>query len=128
MRKRNTRTTDLRAELSNALRAGRLDDALAAYELIEKRRPDEARWAHRKADLLKRMGRENEAVAAYERAIDLYVARGFIERAIATAKVMLCIDRTKIAVLARLEQEAAAAEGSRQRMLVMAHAGAHHRR
>ena len=128
MLKRHSRTTDLRAELSNALRAGRLADALSIYELIEKRKPNEARWAHRKADLLKRMGRKDEAVTAYERAIELYVARGFVELAIATAKVMLTLDRTKVAVLTRLEQEAAEAEGSRQRMLVAAHAGAHHRR
>lgn len=126
MRKRNTRRTDLRAELIHALRMGRLDQALAIYELIEKLKPDEARWAHRKADLLKRMGRKDEAVAAYERAIDLYVARGFVECAIATAKVMLSIDRTKASVLVRLEHEAA--EGERQRMLVMARAGAHHMR
>lgn len=106
MRRRNTITNDLRDELSKSLRTGRLSDALALYELIEKRKPDDPRWPRRRADLLNRMGREDDAVVAYERAIDLYAAGGFIERAIATAKVMLSIDPTKMAVLNRLEEEA----------------------
>ena len=106
MRRRHTITNDLRAELSKALRRGQLKDALALYELIEKRKPSEPRWPHRKGDLLKRMGLEDEAVAAYERAIDLYAAKGFIERAVATAKVMVAVDPTKVAVLNRLEAEA----------------------
>jgi tetratricopeptide (TPR) repeat protein len=119
-------THDLRDELSRALRAGRLSDALALYELIEKRKPDEPRWPRRRADLLNRIGREDEAVAAYEQAIDLYAAKGFIERAIATAKVMLSIDPTKLAVLHRLEAEAA--NHLRPSMFVTMHAGVHHRR
>ena len=72
MRRRNTITNDLRDELSKALRAGRLSEALALYELIEKRKPEEPRWPHRKGDLLHRMGRRGDAVVAYERAIQLY--------------------------------------------------------
>ncbi len=125
MRRRNTITNDLRDELSKALRAGRLSEALLLYELIEKRKPDEPRWPHRKGDLLNRMGREDDAVAAYERAIELYAAKGFIDRAIATAKVMLSIDPTKIAVLDRLQDEAANA--LRRPIFVTTHAGVHHR-
>jgi tetratricopeptide (TPR) repeat protein len=106
MRRRHTITNDLRDELSKALRAKRFSDALDLYQLIEKRKPDEPRWPHRKGDLLNRLGRKDEAVAAYERAIELYAAKGFLERAIATAKVMLSVDPTKIAVLNRLEEEA----------------------
>jgi tetratricopeptide (TPR) repeat protein len=126
MRKRNTLTNDLRDELGKALRAGRLSEALAVCELIEKRKPDEPRWPRRRADLLNRMGREDDAVAAYQQAIELYAAKGFIDRAIATAKVMLSIDPTKMAVLNRLENEALS--GVHQRMFVMTHADAHHRR
>ncbi len=71
MRRRNTITNDLRDELSKALRAERLTDALALYELIEKRKPDEPRWPHRRADLLNRMGRKPAAVAAYEQLLSL---------------------------------------------------------
>ena len=126
MRRRNTITHDLRDELSTALRAERFSDALALYELIEKRKPDEPRWPRRRADLLNRMGREDAAVAAYERAIELDAAKGFIERAIATAKVMLSIDPTKMALLYRLEHEAASQ--LHPSMLVTTHANVHHRR
>ena len=125
MRRRNTITNDLRDELSKALRAERFSDALALYELIEKRKPDEPRWPHRRADLLNRMGREDAAVAAYQRAIELYAAKGFIERAIATAKVMLKIDPTKIEVLHRLQDEAA--NRLHPSMFVRTHASLHHR-
>lgn len=126
MRRRNTITNDLRDELSKSLRTGRLSDALELYRLIERRKPDEPRWPHRKGDLLNRMGREDEAVVAYERAIHLYAAKGFIERAIATAKVMLSIDPTKIAVLNRLEHEAA--QGFHHPVFDTAHTGLHHQR
>ena len=125
MRRRSTITNDLLAELSKALRAERFSDALALYELIEKRKPEEPRWPRRRADLLHRMGREDAAVAAYEQAIALYAAKGFIERAIATAKVMLSIDPTKMALLYRLEDEAASQ--LRPSMLVTTHANVHHR-
>ena len=72
VRKCDSATTDLRAELSRALKAERFKQALELYELIEKRKPEEPRWAHRKGDLLRRMGRSVDAVVAYERAVHLY--------------------------------------------------------
>lgn len=108
MRKRESKTLDLRAELGRVLQAGKLDHALELYELIEKRKPDEARWPHRRGDLLHRMGRRDEAVAAYERAVELHATKGFVERAAATARLMLAIDATRTDVLERLEVETAA--------------------
>lgn len=107
LRKCDSRTTDLRAELSRALKADRLDQALDLYDLIEKRKPDEPRWAHRKGDLLRRMGRSADAVLAYERAVHLYSAQGFDARAVATARLILAIDPSKGAVLDWAESEAA---------------------
>lgn len=92
MGRRNSKTMDLRAQLSQALEAGQMKQALELYELIEKQKPDEPRWSHRKGDLLRRMGREADAARAYERAAKLYAARGFEARAVATAKLMLAID------------------------------------
>lgn len=106
MRKRNTLTNDLRNELSKALRTGRYSEALALYELIQARKPDEPRWPHRKGELLARMGRRDEAVSAFRRAIDLYATKGFLERAVATAKVMLSVDPTQAGVLEQLEDQA----------------------
>lgn len=103
MLRRNTKTTDLRTQLTKALQEGRGPDALALYELLEKQRPEEPRWSHRKADLLLRMGREADAVRAYERAVYLYSIKGFAARAAATAKIMVTIDPSKDEVLERLD-------------------------
>jgi len=107
MRNTESKTIDLRAQLSKALQAGRFTQALDLYELIEKRKPDEPRWAHRKGDLLRRLGRNAEAVLAYERAVQLYSAKGFEARAVATAKLLLAIDPSKAAVLERVDSKAA---------------------
>ena len=71
MFKRTTKKPSLRAQLAKALQSDRLDEALDLYEQIEKQTPDEPRWAHRKGDLLQRVGRKPEAVVAYERAVEL---------------------------------------------------------
>lgn len=126
MRKRHSRTIDLRAELSRMLQAERLDHALELYKLIEKRKPDEARWPHRRGELLYRMGRVDEAVVAYERAVHLYADKGFVERAAATAKVMLAIDPTRTEVLRRLEAETA--DAFHHPLFNKSHTHAHHRR
>jgi tetratricopeptide (TPR) repeat protein len=107
MRRNDSQTSDLRAELSRALKADRFDQALDLYELIEKRKPDEPRWAHRKGDLLRRMGRNVEAVIAYERAVHLYSEKGFDARASATARLLLAIDPSKREVLDWADSEAA---------------------
>jgi len=107
VRKCDSNTTDLRALLSKTLQAGRFDEALDLYELIEKRKPNEPRWAHRKGDLLRRMGREADAVHSYERAVRLYSAKGFDACAAATARLLLAIDPSKGAVLEWADSEAA---------------------
>jgi CRP-like cAMP-binding protein len=107
MFKRPSKTTNLRAQLSKALKADRVNEALDLYELIEKQRTDEPRWSHRRGDLLQRMGRKADAVLAYERAVDLYAAKGFVARAAAMAKVILAIDPSKGEVLERVDPEAA---------------------
>ncbi len=107
VRRRDSKTIDLQAELNKALQTGRFAQALDLYELIEKRKPDEPRWAHRKGDLLHRMGRKADAVLAYERAVELYAARGFDARAAATSKVMLAIGDSKGEVFARTDPKAA---------------------
>jgi hypothetical protein len=53
------------------------------------------------------LGRNAEAVLAYERAVQLYSARGFEACAVATAKLLLAIDPSKAAVLERVNPEAA---------------------
>ena len=88
MRERKSSTSDLHAQISDALRCGHVAEALDLYERIEKRKPDEPRWSHRKGDLLRRMGRDVDAMMAYRRAAELYAAKGFEARAAATQKLM----------------------------------------
>jgi len=107
MFRRPSKSTNLRAELSKALKSERLHEALDIYALLEKRFADEPRWSHRKGDLLQRMGRKADAVVAYERAVDIYAAQGFVARAAAMAKVVLAIDSSKGEVLERVDPEEA---------------------
>lgn len=107
MRKCDSKTTDLQKQLSKALRSDRFAEALDYYELIEARKPNEPRWAHRKGDLLRKMGRVPAAVKSYERAVRLYSARGFDSRAAAMAKLLLAIDPSRADVLAWVDSEAA---------------------
>ncbi len=92
MRKRKSSISDLHAQVSEALRFGRVADALALYERIEKRKPKDPRWSHRKGELRHRMGRDFDAMVAYQRAVDLYAAKGFEACAAATAKLMQQIE------------------------------------
>jgi Flp pilus assembly protein TadD len=107
MFRRPSKTTNLRAQLSKAFEANRLHEALDLYELIEKEKPDEPRWPHRRGDLLQRIGRKADAVLAYERAVHLYAARGFVARAGAMANLILAIDPTRGEVLERVHPKAA---------------------
>lgn len=105
-RRRESSTMDLRAELNRALEHRRTIEALEIYELVEQRKPDEPRWSHRKGDLLRRMGRDADALRAYERAAYLYSARGFDARAVATAKLISAIDPSKAHVLEQVNHVA----------------------
>ena len=102
IRRHESTTLDLRAELNRALAHGRIGEALEIFELVEKRKPDEPRWSHRKGDLLRRIGRDADAVQAYERAAYLYSAKGFDARAAATAKLVLALDPSRGDVLERV--------------------------
>ncbi len=107
MFRRASKNTNIRTQLARALKAERLHEALDLYELIEKQAPDEPRWSQRRGDLLQRMGRKADAVVAYERAVDLYAAKGFVARAAAMAKLILAIDPSRGEVLERVDPTAA---------------------
>lgn len=102
-----SQSRELREKLQSALRRERLAEALRQYEALQTVEPEEARWPHRKGDLLKRLGRPNEAVEAYEMAIDLYAQQGFVARAAAMAKVVMGIAPHRVDVLARVKPDAA---------------------
>jgi tetratricopeptide (TPR) repeat protein len=115
-RSRDSSTLDLRAQLNRALEHGRIDEALELYELVEARKPDEPRWSHRKGDLLRRIGRNADALCAYERAAYLYSLKGFDACAAATAKLVLAIDPSKADVLERVRRVADHEREQRQLM------------
>jgi CRP-like cAMP-binding protein len=102
-----SRTRSLRDKLNQALRKERLGEALGHYEALQVMEQSEPRWPHRKGDLLKRLGREAEAVEAYERAVDLYAQQGFVARAAAMAKVVLAIAPERMDILDRVTTDAA---------------------
>ena len=85
----------------------RFDEALKLYDELQRVDDEEPRWPHRKGDLLKRLNRKQEAVIAYERAVDLYADQGFVARAAAMAKVIMSIDKNRSDVLERVDPEAA---------------------
>jgi CRP-like cAMP-binding protein len=97
----------LRESLQRALERERLTEALGHYEALETIEPGEPRWPHRKGDLLKRLGRRNKAIEAYERAVELYAERGFVARAAAMAKVVLGLAPERIDVLERVSFDTA---------------------
>ncbi len=102
-----SRSRVIKDRLQQALRRERLADALVHYESLESLEPNEPRWPHRKGDLLKRLGRVEEALDAYERAVDLYGQLGFVARAAAMAKVVMAIDPDRAEVLERVTIEEA---------------------
>lgn len=103
----SSRSRSLREKLNQALRKERLSEALGHYESLQMMEHSEPRWPHRKGDLLKRLGRQAEAVGAYEQAVDLYAQQGFVARAAAMAKVVLTIAPERVDILERVTTDAA---------------------
>jgi CRP-like cAMP-binding protein len=78
-------------------------------EELETLEPDNARWPHRRADLLRKMSRVKDAVHCYERAVSIYMSSGFLPRAIAMAKVLVELDPSRATVLEQVDPSAARA-------------------
>ena len=103
------RIRELAAKLDKAVRKGNATRAVEALEELEELEPKVARWPHKRADMLKKLGRNDEAVLAYERAVGIYADCGFLARAIAMAKVLTELDPERIDVLERVDPKAARA-------------------
>lgn len=102
-----SRSRKLRDQLQRAILKERHGEALRIYEALQAVEPREPRWPHRKGDLLNRLGRCDDAIAAYESAVDLYARLGFVARAAAMAKVVMGIDASRTDVLERVSVDAA---------------------
>ena len=79
-------------------------DNLAELIKLERRNP---RWHHKRGDLLRRIGEEEEAIDAYDRAVVLYANQGLLARAVAVAKTILSLDPDRIDTLERVDPQAA---------------------
>src|SRR5437764_13554992 len=92
----------LREEASEAAASGKHKRALAAYLELERLEPRDAQWSKRAAETFRRLGKENEALAAYARAADRYAQNGFLVQAIAVCKLILQIDPRNGEALSRI--------------------------
>ncbi len=99
----------LRKLLEEELRKDKLEAALKTYAELERLEPKLSRHPHKRGDLLRRMGRIQDAVGAYDRAVDCYVEEGFVARAVAMAKTVLVLDPSRMDVLERVDPSAARA-------------------
>lgn len=92
----------LREEAANAAAAGKHKRALDCYLELERAEPSDAQWPKRAAEMWRRLGKNKDAVGAYERAVSTYAARGFTPQAVALCKLALQIDPTHEGLVSRL--------------------------
>ncbi|HVV83638.1 MAG TPA: cyclic nucleotide-binding domain-containing protein [Kofleriaceae bacterium] len=109
MARKDART--LREEAARASADGKHRRALDCYLELERLEPADPSWPKRVAEIYRRLGKNAEAVAAYERTIDRYVRGGFLVQAIAVCKIVLQIEPAHASTQDRLaeisEQQAA---------------------
>lgn len=97
----------LREAWEKAVAKDRLKDALAALDGLELLEPHEARWAHRKGDVLRRLGKMKEAEESFVRAVRCYQQQGFLARAAALAKAVADLNPERAALVRELDPEPA---------------------
>ncbi len=128
--RRGWKVKRLLGRLNEAMHAGRLTDALAIYKLLETADPNEPRWPHRRGDLVQRIQQKepdlltqaklkSDAADAYERAVELYAAQGFIARATAMAKMILGMDPERTYILEKLQPDEARRLHRKQRQTIV---------
>jgi CRP-like cAMP-binding protein len=96
-----------RAKLDKALEANKNDEAIDWLAELVKHEPSNARWPHKRGDLLRKLGRNEEAVECYATAVGLYADQGFIGRAVAMAKTVVTLDPARLDILERVDPNAA---------------------
>ena len=82
----------LREEANEALASGKYKRALTAYLELERFEPNDAQWSKRAAETYRRLGKDRDAIDAYQRAVERYAQGGFLVQAIAVCKLILQID------------------------------------
>ena len=92
----------VRDEAARAAAEGKHKRAVEYYLELEALEPSEPNWPKRVAESYRRLDRQREAIAAYERAIERYVQGGFLVQAIAVCKVILSLEPGHDSVKMRL--------------------------
>lgn len=94
----------LREEANAAHAAGKFKRALEVYLELERVEPRDAGWPKRVGETYRRLGKDREAVSAFERAIDRYAQNGFLVQAIAVCRIVLQIEPNNQTALRRLAE------------------------
>lgn len=89
-------------QAAEAMARGEPARALELYAEVERLEPYDGAWPQKQGEILSRMGRRDEAVAALARASAAYGQNGFLLKAIAVCKVILGIDPSHTETQARL--------------------------
>lgn len=79
----------LKAEADQAKAAGHYRKARRAFEALSELDPNEPLYPHRVGEIHARMGAPDAAALWYQRAVQLYLRQGQVERAIAVCKLIL---------------------------------------
>ena len=96
-----------RSKLDKALEGNHHAEAVEALAELRRYEPQNVRWPQKQGDLLRKLGRNAEAVECFEQAVSLYTDQGFIARAVAMAKIVVQLDPARIEILARVDPQAA---------------------
>ncbi|MCE9573812.1 MAG: cyclic nucleotide-binding domain-containing protein [Deltaproteobacteria bacterium] len=118
MARKDART--LRDDASEAAAAGKHKRALECYLELERLEAGDPQWSKRAGDMYRRINKDRDAVAAYDRAVDRYATGGFIVQAIALCKVILQIDPTHSETVRRLADMTSQQESGRSRIGALA--------
>jgi len=97
----------IKERFERAIERDRTKEAIELLDTLERLEPDKARWPQRRGDIWRKNGKRADAVAAYERAVGLYAAEGFIARAVALARLVADLDPTRADLLERIDPRAA---------------------
>lgn len=94
----------LREEANAAHAAGKFKRALEVYLELERVEPRDAGWPKRVGETYRRLGKDREAVSAFDRAIERYAQNGFLVQAIAVCRIVLQIEPNNQTALRRLAE------------------------
>jgi CRP-like cAMP-binding protein len=103
-----SRAEELRATWARAVERDKPRDAVEALVELERLEPEEPIWSHRLGDAYRRLRKKNEAEEAFVRAMQRYVEKGFMPRAIAMAKLVESLNPARASLLGPLPPKPAA--------------------